>query len=94
MFEIKSAVQLLGKNKAPGPDGYTAEFLISFWDHFKDNFLALFNEFYENGRLNACVKENFICLIKKKEDAVRVKDIRPINLTTLIYKLVAKDGTL
>ena len=89
--EIKSSVlQLLGKNKAPGPDGYTIEFLISFWDHFKDNYLALFNEFYENGRFNACVKENFICLFKKKEDAVRVKDFRPISLTTLIYKLVAK----
>ena len=90
MSEIKYALQLLGKNKAPGPDGYIAEFLISFWDHFKDNCLTLFNEFYENGRLNACVKENFICLIKKKEDAIRVKDFSPISPTTLIYKLVAK----
>ena len=95
LFKIQSVrdkicTSITGKDKAPGPDGFTAEFLIRFWDHFKDNCLTLFNEFYENGRLNACVKENFICLIRKKEDAVRIKDFRPISLTTLIYKLFAK----
>lgn len=36
------------------------------------------------------VKEKFICLIKKKEDAVKVTDFRPISFTTLLYKLIAK----
>lgn len=47
-------------------------------------------EFYENGRLNSCVRENFIYLIQKKEDVVYVKDFKSINLTTLVYKIVAK----
>ena len=34
--------------------------------------------------------ENFICLIKKKDDASKVKDFRPTSLTTLTCKLVAK----
>lgn len=38
--------------------------------------------FYGNGRLNACIKENFICLIQKKDCVVFVKDFRPISLTT------------
>lgn len=80
----------MGKNKAPGLDGFTVEFLIKFWEVFKDNFTSLFDEFYENGRLNSCVKENFICLIKKKEDATMVKHFRPISLTTLVYKVIAK----
>ena len=88
--EIYKALSKLGKNKAPGPDGFTAEFFIKFWAHFKDNFLSLFDEFFENGKLNSCIKENFICLIRKKEDAVRIKDFRPISLTTLLYKLIAK----
>ena len=29
--EIRNAVKLLGKNKAPGPDGFTAEFFLHFW---------------------------------------------------------------
>lgn len=49
----------------------------------------MFEEFYENGKLNSCVRENYICLIQKKEDAILVKDFVPISLTTLVYKLVA-----
>ena len=36
------------------------------------------------------VEKKFICLIQKKEDAVQVWDFRPISLTTLTYKLIAK----
>lgn len=56
----------------------------------KPNILALFEDFYKDGRLNACVQENFICLIQKKELAVAVKDFRPINLTTLSYTVIAE----
>ena len=41
-------------------------------------------------KLNVCVEENFICLIKKKEDAIKVRDFRPISLTALLYKLTTK----
>ena len=57
----------------------------------KANFLSLFEELYKYGRLNACIQENFICLIQKKEVAVAVKDYRPISLITLSYKVIAKD---
>lgn len=88
--EVRSALKLLGKNKARGPDGFTVEFFLKFWEKLKDNIMKLFEEFYENGKLNSCITENFICLIQKKEDAVLVKDFRPISLTTMLYKLVAK----
>lgn len=78
------AIKRLGKHKAPGPDGFAAEFLL------KSIFLTLFEEFYKNGRLNACVLENFLCLIQRKENAVLIKDFRPISQTTLTYKVIAK----
>lgn len=49
-----------------------------------------FDEFYRNGHLNACLKENFICLLPKKELASKVKDFRPISLAHSIYKVLAK----
>ncbi|KAA0059480.1 MMS19 nucleotide excision repair protein-like protein isoform X4 [Cucumis melo var. makuwa] len=58
--EIKTAIKRLGKRKASGLNGYTAEFLLKFWDLMKPNFLSLFEEFYKNGRLNACVQEKFL----------------------------------
>lgn len=71
------AIKNLGKCKAPGPDGFAAEFLL------KSNFFTLFKKFYKNGRLNACVLENFICLIQRKKNAVLIKDFTPISQTTL-----------
>lgn len=62
--EIKFVLKMLGKNKAPGLDGFTAEFCLQYWDHFKKNFMKLFEEFYANGRPNSCVKENFIFVIQ------------------------------
>ena len=50
----------------------------------------MFEEFHRNGKLNACIQENFICLIQKKEDAIHVRDFRLISLTTITYKVVAK----
>lgn len=41
--------------------------------------------------LNACIKENFICLIQKNESAVFVKEFRPINLTISVYEIITKD---
>lgn len=82
--EIRKAVKELQKNKAPGLDGFTAEFSIKLWDKLKDIFMNFFKDFYGNGKLNSCVKGNFICLIQKKEDAVLVKDFRPISLTTIV----------
>ena len=88
--EIFLAVKALGRNKAPGIDGFTVEFPIKHWPIFKDSLEALLKDFHSNGRLNACIDENFICLVHKTELALEMKDFHPINLTTLSYKVVAK----
>lgn len=53
-------------------------------------FKNLVDEFFINGKINAYVQENFICLIQKKLDAVPIKDYRPISFTPLSYKVAAK----
>lgn len=50
----------------------------------------VFDDFHRNKKQNACVRENFIFLIQKKENAVVIKDFRPISLTTITYKVIAK----
>ena len=64
--EIFKALKALGSNKAPSPDGFIAKFLIKHWSNFKDIFKSLMDDFHINGRLNACIQENFICLVQKK----------------------------
>jgi hypothetical protein len=47
MDEIKEAVFQMEHNKAPRPDGFTAEFYQVFWEIIKEDLLALFSDFYE-----------------------------------------------
>jgi hypothetical protein len=45
--EIRKAVFKMEHNKAPGPDGFPAEFYQTFWDIFKFYSLDLFPELHE-----------------------------------------------
>jgi hypothetical protein len=45
--EIWAAIKRLPARKAPGPDGYTAEFLRSNWGTVEQDFLAVFQQLYD-----------------------------------------------
>jgi hypothetical protein len=45
--EVKEAVFQMKYNKAPSPDGFSAEFYQNFWETIKVDLMALFKDFYE-----------------------------------------------
>jgi hypothetical protein len=81
------------RNKAPGPDGFPAEFYQKFWEVIKDDLMALFNQF-SIGDL-PLYKLNFgvITLLPKKEDVVQIQQYRPICLLNVCFKIFTKAGT-
>jgi len=46
-IEVKEAVFQMEHNKAPGPDGFPAEFFQVFWEIIKEDLMALFKDFHE-----------------------------------------------
>jgi hypothetical protein len=44
--EVRKAVFQMEHNKAPGPDGFPAEFYQACWDIIKEDLMALFTEFH------------------------------------------------
>jgi hypothetical protein len=52
MYEIKEAVFQMEHNKAPGADGFPAEFYQVFWEIIKEDLLALFLDFYDKVKLS------------------------------------------
>jgi hypothetical protein len=91
--EIYEALFQMERNKAPGPDGFPAEFYQKNWVVIKDDLMALFNQF-SNGDL-PLYKLNFgvITLLPKKEDAVQIQQYRPICLLNVCLKIFTKVGT-
>ncbi|GJY38021.1 RNA-directed DNA polymerase, eukaryota [Tanacetum coccineum] len=88
--EIKRAVWDCGTDKAPGPDGYTFGFYRRFWDIIQVDVFAAIKHFFVHGAFPKGGNSSFIALIPKNQNAILVKDFRPISLIGSLYKIVAK----
>jgi hypothetical protein len=44
--EVREAIFQMKHNKAPGPDGFPAEFYQVFWSLIKNDLMALFRDFH------------------------------------------------
>ncbi|KAJ9691054.1 hypothetical protein PVL29_013294 [Vitis rotundifolia] len=88
--EVLAALSDLGKDKAPGPDGFTMAFWLFCWDVLKTEIMGFFKEFHERGRFVKSLNVTFLVLVPKKGGAEDLKDFRPISLVGSLYKLLAK----
>ena len=88
--EILMAIKSLGKNKATGTDGLSAEFYQFFAESLADLYLIILDACYELRDLPASTREALICLLFKKGDKKLPKNWRPISLLNTDYKILAK----
>lgn len=88
--EIKNALDCIGNNKSPGPDGYSALFFKSAWSIVGQSVCAAVCEFFDNSSLLKQINHSVIALIPKTSHASSVGDYRPISCCNVIYKLISK----
>jgi hypothetical protein len=89
--EIWGAVKRLPGHKAPGPDGFTAEFLRSCWAVVGPDIVAAFQQLHDmRGRGFCRLNQALVSLLPKRADASSLSDYRPISLIHLVAKLFAK----
>ena len=88
--EIREAVFQCDGSKAPGLNGYSMAVFQSQWDIVRIDILKVFDKFYRSGIINELSNETYIYLIPKKFNSCRIRDFRPINLMTSLYKIIAK----
>lgn len=88
--EIRETVFALPTHKAPGPDGYNAEFLKAAWYVIGNDVTQAVQEFFRNGKMLKQWNCTAITLIPKKVNADKISDFRPITLCNVLYKIISK----
>jgi len=78
------------KNRSPGTDGLSFEFLLYFWDKIKNEIVDSFNTALEEGELAISQKRGIIRLLPKQGDCRKLENWRPIALLNTDYKILTK----
>ncbi|WZZ38401.1 hypothetical protein YC2023_034660 [Brassica napus] len=88
--EVKSTLFVMPKNKAPDPDGYSAEFFWEAWEIVGKDLTDAVKEFFVAGRMLRQFNTTAISLIPKIVGADQLHLFRPISLCSTVYKVMAR----
>lgn len=88
--EIKLALDDMGDLKAPGANGMLALFYKQFWDIVGANVAKEVKDFLGGGDMPEGWNDTVVVLIPKVPNPERLKDLQPISLCNVIYKIVSK----
>src|SRR6266542_2452001 len=88
--EIKEAIFQMEHNKAPGSDGFPAEFYQKFWEVIKGDLLAMFQRLHSGDLPLFSLNFGIITLIPKVQEANVIQQYRPICLLNVSFKIFTK----
>lgn len=89
-INIKQVIMRLENNKSLGSDGFSLGFYKTYWNTYSADITSEIKDFFANGCLQHQITYTNIILIPKKDDPKFFKDHRPISLTNVRYKIIAK----
>jgi hypothetical protein len=88
--EVRDAIFQMKHNKAPGPDGFPAEFYQVFWSLIKNDLMALFRDFHEGKLPLFNLNFGIITLLPKEQEVKKIQQYRPICMLNVSFKIFTK----
>ncbi|XP_057419022.1 uncharacterized protein LOC130713254 [Lotus japonicus] len=88
--EVWRAVSTMGSFKAPGPDGFQAIFFKSCWHIVGGSVYAVVRDAFITGTFDRALSDMLVALIPKVDVPASFRELRPISLCNVMYKLITK----
>lgn len=88
--EVIRALKEMHPCNSPGPDGLPALFYKQLWHLVGDEICSIVLAFLNDGHMPADLNHTFVVLIPKVRKPVEMKELRPISLCNVTYKLISK----
>ena len=88
--EVREAIFQMKHNKAPGPDGFPAEFYQVFWSLIKDDLMAIFRDFHTGDLALYSLNFGVVTLLPKLQEAKMIQQYRPICMLNISFKIFTK----
>lgn len=88
--EFHTAVMQMHPDKAPGPDSLNPGFYWQFWDICGKDIYVDGCLWLNQGIFLPSLNDTTIALIPKCDDPQSMKDLRPLSLCNVLYKIVSK----
>jgi hypothetical protein len=92
--EVRKTIFQMEHNKAPGPDGFSAEFYQTFWETIKFDLLDLFSSLHAAQLELFCLNFSEIILLPKIIEAERIQQYIPMCLHNVTLKIFTKVVTI
>lgn len=89
-IEFKEAIFSMHPDKSPGPDGLNPAFYHRFWDEIGGDIFSSASSWLATGTLPPDLRATNIVLAPKGDNPESMKDLRPISLCNVLYKIISK----
>ena len=88
--EVQVALKQMEAGTAPGPNGFPPLFYKQYWNKVGQEVTNAVLAVLNSGMIPPQLNHTFLTLIPKIHSPRKVTDFRPISLSNVLYKLIAK----